>query len=205
MKITLLALTLLFVASTVLAQDIALPAPQRTGGKPVFEAINQRQSNRNLAETPIDTQTLANLLWAANGFNRDDKRVIPTANNKQDIDVYVILSTGTYQYDAKANKLILKTAGDHRKGAGTQDYVYVAPVNFIYVADRSKDKNTGTGAHVSCGCAAQNVYLACASHDLGATVRTSIDREVLKKILKLGDQQEALVGQTIGKPAVATE
>lgn len=191
-----LALTAL--AITVQAQDIALPAPQTAGGKPVFDAMKQRQSTRELAETPIDRQTLADLLWAAWGFNREDKRVIPTALNKQELDVYVFLPDGVYRYDPKANKLVLIAKGDHRKSAGKQDYVHAAPLNFIYVADRSKAASE-TVSYVSCGAAAQNVYLACASKDIGCTVRTSIDAEELKKLLKLTPSQDALVGQTIGQ------
>ena len=196
MKTYLTTALLIGLASTVFAQDIVLPAPQRTGGKPVFDAINERQSYKDPAETPIDLQSLSDLLWVAYGFNREDRRVVPSALNKQELFVYVILKEGAYLYDAKTNTLILKAKGDYRKDAGKQEYVYVAPVNLIYVADRSKE--TGTGAYISCGCAAQNVYLACASKGLGCSVRTSIDKEALQKLLKLTDQQEPIAGQTIG-------
>ena len=196
MKTYLLTALLFCLASTVLAQDIKIPAPQRTGGKPVFDAINQRQSYKDPAETPIDLQSLSDLLWAAYGFNREDRRVVPSALNKQELFVYVILREGAYLYDAKANTLTLIAEGDHRNDAGKQDYVYVAPVNLIYVTDKSKE--TGTGAYISCGCAVQNVYLACASKGLGCSVRTSINKEELQKLLKLTDQQEPIAGQTIG-------
>ena len=196
MKTFVITALLICLAVTVLAQDIELPAPQRTGGKPVFDAINERESYKTPAETPIDLQSLSDLLWAAYGFNREDRRVVPSAMNQQELSVYVILKEGTYLYDARANKLILKAKGDHRKAAGTQDYVYVAPVNLIYVADQSKE--TGTGAYISCGCAAQNVYLACASKGLGCVVRTGIPKEELKKLLQLTDQLEPIAGQTIG-------
>ena len=184
------------LASTIFAQDITLPAPQRTGGKPVFDAINERESYKDPADKPIELQSISDLLWAAYGFNREDRRVVPSALNKQELFVYVILKEGAYLYDATASKLILKAKGDHRKAAGMQDYVYVAPVNLIYVVDTSKE--TGTGAYISCGCAAQNVYLACASKGLGCSVRTSIPKDELTKLLQLTDQQEPIAGQTIG-------
>jgi len=196
MKTFLLTALLICLAATVFAQDIELPAPQRTGGKPVFDAINERESYKTPADTPIDLQSISDLLWAAYGFNREDRRVVPSATNQQELSVYVILKEGAYLYDAKTNKLIQKAKGDHRTDAGTQDYVYVAPINLIYVVDNSK--GTGTGAYISCGCAAQNVYLACASKGLGCVVRTSIKKEELQKLLKLTDQQEPIAGQTIG-------
>ena len=196
MKQTLFFCAVLFFCGNIFAQDITLPKPQRTGGKPVFDAINERQSYKDPAETPVDLQTISDLLWGAYGFNREDRRVVPSALNKQELFVYVILKEGAYLYDAKANKLILKAKGDHRNDAGNQDYVYVAPVNLIYVVDKSKE--TGTGAYISCGCAAQNVYLACASKGLGCSVRTNIKTEELHKTLKLTADQEAIAGQTIG-------
>ena len=193
----LLTIAMLFsISATLFAQDITLPAPQRTGGKPVFDAINERQSYKDPSDKAVDMQTLSDLLWVAYGFNRDEKRVVPSALNKQELDVYVILKEGAYLYDAKANKLILKSKGDNRDAAGQQDYVFVAPINLIYVVDKTKD--TGTGAYISCGCAVQNVYLACASKGLGCTVRTSIKKEELQKRLKLANTQEAIAGQTIG-------
>ncbi|MDR3110045.1 MAG: SagB/ThcOx family dehydrogenase [Planctomycetaceae bacterium] len=196
MKKIILASVLAFICTTLFAQDIELPAPTKTGGIPVFDAIDKRASLHDVQETPIKLQDLSDLLWVANGITRGDKRTIPTAMNLQEIDVYVVLKEGTYLYDAKENKLILKLKGDHRRKAGKQDYVYVAPVNFIYVADRTKV--TGPESYLSAGCATQNVYHACTSKDLGCRIRTSIDKNALKEVLKLNDKQEPLAGQTIG-------
>ncbi|MFA4839911.1 MAG: nitroreductase family protein, partial [Candidatus Neomarinimicrobiota bacterium] len=69
--------------------SIVLPVPQTTGGKPLMQALNLRQSMRNFSEKPLSLQTLSNLLWAANGINRPEigKRTAPTAMNSQEIDV----------------------------------------------------------------------------------------------------------------------
>lgn len=201
----LFALLFVFcIPAVASAQEIVLPTPSQSGGKPLFDAIKQRQSTRDIAETALDNQTLSDLLWVAYGFNRDGMRVVPSALNKQELDVYVFLKEGVYRYDARTNRLILQAAGDHRAKAGRQDYVATAPVNLVYVADRSQE--TGTGAYISCGCAVQNVYLACASKGLGCRVRTSIDKDVLHEVLKLDANREPLAGQTIGfrKDAPAT-
>ncbi|MDR2441508.1 MAG: nitroreductase family protein [Planctomycetaceae bacterium] len=194
---TFLTLTIfLSLSLTIMAQDIVLPAPQRSGGKPLFDAINERQSIRDLANTPLDLQTLSDLLWAAYGFNREDRRVVPSPLNQQELFVYVVLKEGVYLYDAKANKLLEKVKGDYRTVAGKQDYVYVAPVNFLYVVDKSKE--TGTGAYISCGCAAQDVYLVSASKGLACVVRTGVDKDAVSQLLKLNPQHEVIAGQTIG-------
>ncbi len=181
------------------AQDIQLPAPQKTGGKPLMEAINLRQSNRNFSDKELDIQTLSNLMWVAYGFNRPDKRVVPSANNKQEFEVYITLKTGVYLYDAKGNKLILKLKGDHRKIAGTQDFVGVAPLNFIYVANL--ENAPINYARTDCGFIAQNVYLYCASAGLGTVVRGYFDQDTIKKALDLGDKREVILCQTVGYKA----
>jgi CubicO group peptidase (beta-lactamase class C family) len=142
---------------------------------------------------------MSDLLWAAWGFNREGMRTIPTGLNKQELDVYAVLKEGVYRYDAAADKLLLVEKGDHRTKAGKQDYVYIAPLNLIYVADM--EKGVGVGSNISTGCAVENVYLLSASKGLACRVRTSIDKDVLYKLLKLKGKQEVLAGQTLAYPA----
>lgn len=184
------------ICLNVSAQDIQLPAPQKTGGKPLMDAINQRQSVREYSNKDLDLQTISNLMWVAYGFNRESKRVIPTALDKQQFEVYVALKTGVYFYDAKANKLVLKAKGDHRKSAGKQEYVWNAPLNFIYVMDAGI-----LDSSVECGCIVQNVYLYCASAGLGSVVRGYFDQDELKKLLNLGDKKKVILCQTVGYKA----
>ncbi|MDR3182686.1 MAG: SagB/ThcOx family dehydrogenase [Planctomycetaceae bacterium] len=187
----------LMLSAAVFAQDISLPAPQKTGGTPLLDAISARQSTRDFSDKEVALQDLSDLLWSAYGFNREDKRVIPTPRNSQEISVYVFLKNGVYLYDAKSNVLIHKAAGDQRKSVGAQDYVYTAPVNFLYMADESK--GMGTASNVAVGCAAQDVYLVAASKGLGAVVRTGgLDPETLRKLLKLTKRDVPIAGQTIG-------
>lgn len=200
MRTICLTLLLSFVLAPVFAQDIQLPAPQTTGGKPLFEALSERQSNRNVSTDDLDMQTISDVLWAAYGFNREDKRVIATTNNKQELMVFAVLKDAVYFYDAAANKLVLTAKGDHRVASAGQDFANNAPLNVVYVADYAKGGDpVSTG--IACGAAAQGVYLTCASKNLACVVRTTIDRAEMRKILKLADRQEVLAGQTVGKIA----
>ena len=196
MKRRILLFSLTVLSFSLFAQDIKLPAPKKTGGKPLMEVINLRQSTREFSEKELSMQTLSNLLWAAYGFNREDKRVVPSANNKQEFDVYVVLKKGIYLYDAKANQLIFKINGDHRKSAGKQDYVYTAPVNLLYVADLNKMGRETASA--DCGFISQNVYLFCASENLGTVVRGYFDKNELHSLLNLSEKQEVILTQTVG-------
>jgi nitroreductase len=190
-------------------KPVALPAPQTSGGKPLFQALKERKSARDFGPGQVSKQTLSNLLWAAWGINRDDgRRTAPSASNHQEIDVYVIAADGAYVYDAKANTLKPVIQTDIRKLAGTQSYVADAPVNLVYVADSAKlggDDPVKLGyAFADTGFIAQNVYLFCASEGLGAVVRASVDRAALGKALNLRAEQRITLAQSVGyakKPA----
>ena len=83
-RISLMLLSIAFLLP-ITAQDIKLSAPNKTGGKPLMQALSERKSSRNFVDKELSIDVLSNLMWAANGFNRDDKRTAPTANNKQEI------------------------------------------------------------------------------------------------------------------------
>jgi len=187
-------------------KPVPLPAPQTTGGKPLMQTLKERKSVRDFAPDPISRQTLANLLWAAWGINRDDgRRTAPSASNHQEIDVYVVMAGGAYVYDAKANALQPVVGTDLRKLAGTQEFVATVPLNLVYVADTAKmgggdEAGKLAMANADTGFIAQNVYLFCASEGLGAVVRASVDRAALAKALNLRPEQRITLAQSVGYP-----
>ena len=68
------------------AEDvIKLPAPDADSGVTVTQALKARRSQRAFAEAELSQAELSGLLWAANGFNRPDKRTNATGMNKQTI------------------------------------------------------------------------------------------------------------------------
>lgn len=195
-KLILLSFIMVF-GCTMNAQEIKLPAPNRTGGKPLMESLNQRKSTRSFSDKELSSQQLSDLLWAANGFNRDDKRTAPTANNRQELELYVVLKDGIYFYNAKEHRLTLVNKGDFRKNAGMQEFVADAPLNILFVSDSEKASSSNY-SYTNCGFISQNIYLYCASEGLGTVVRGSFDKEVLHDLLKLSPTQEVLLSQTVG-------
>lgn len=197
MKKGLLLLALLGVMYCLSAQDIKLQSPSKSGGKPLMEALNERQSHRTFVKKDLSAQDLSDLLWAANGFNREDKRTVPTSQNKQEMDVYVMLSTGVYLYDAKENILKLIEKGDLRKALGQPAISENASLSLIYVANLDRASNREAG-FIDSGFIAQNVYLYCASTGLGSVVRASFTRPGLHEALKLTEKQEITIVQAVG-------
>lgn len=205
-----LILTTVLVCPSLAGQElrpIDLPKPQMTGGKPLMEALRDRQSIRSFQSKPLPAQVLSNLLWAAFGINRPEsgKRTAPSARNWQEMDIYVVLPEATYLYDAKAHRLNPVLAGDHRAATGGQDFVKDAPVNLVLVADLAKtgdasSEGTRVSVGVDAGVIVQNVYLFCASEGLGTVVRGSIGGPAFAKLLKLRPDQKVIVAQTVGYP-----
>jgi SagB-type dehydrogenase family enzyme len=185
---------------------IKLPDPQLDRGKPLMQAFKERQSIRTYADREIPLQEMANLLWAANGINRKDlgKRTVPTARNRQEIDVYVSNKEGLFRYDAQEHTLVTIHNRDIRSFTGTQAYVATAPLNLIIVADLDKigsdrQSNLQT-ANIDAGFVAQNVYLYCASENMAAVVRGSVNRDLLAVEMGLTPNQYIVVAQTVGYP-----
>lgn len=183
---------------------IALPAPDKAGGMPLMEAVARRRSMREFSRKELPLPLLANLLWAANGINREDGgRTAPSAMNAQEIDIYVALASGAYLYDAKANELQLVAGNDVRRVTGYQDFVDEAPLDLVYVADHGRMKlvpvsSRESFASAAAGAVAQNVYLFAAGNGLATVIRAWIDREAIANALGLPHDHQVLLSQTVG-------
>ena len=178
---------------------IDLPAVEKTGGLPLMQALDQRQTIRSFTKDPLSEQLLSNLLWAAWGYNRPDKqkRTAPSSMNKQELSVYCAMENGLYLYNAEQHRLELIKNEDLRSKTGNQPFVGSAPLNLIYVAD-TKKQSSETSSYANSGFIAQNVYLFCASEGLGTVIRGWFDNKKLHKAMGLSDQEKIILCQTVG-------
>ena len=201
----------LFVSGMALATDnpdkpISLPKPQTEGGKPLMQALKDRQTSRSFSSEKLPEQVLSNLLWAADGINRPDgKRTAPTARNRQEIDVYVAMENGLYLYDAKTHMLQPVVEKDLRALTGMQPFVKDAPVSLVFVADYAKmgegaDADKAVMAAADSAFVSQNVYLFCASEGLATGVRAMIPKDELAQAMKLRPDQKIVLAQCVGYP-----
>jgi nitroreductase len=214
------------------AQDIILPSPDKIGGKPLMQALNERQTIRSFTKDSLTLQQLSDLLWAGFGINRPDlgKRTAPSAMNWQEIDLYVTLPGGSYLYVAEShslkfinNKDLRKETGgqsfvadaalnikDLRKETGGQSFVADAALNIVFVADMGKRGKKGGDeikdadlfmTYADAAFIAQNIYLYCASANLGCVVRGSVPGGgTLAADLGLRSDQIITIAQTVGIP-----
>jgi nitroreductase len=208
---SLLIVVLIIFPVMLDAQDISLPAPMTSGGKPLMDALSERQSSRSFSDKDLSLQQLSDLLWAAWGINRpaDARRTAPSSHNRQEMDVYVTLKSGLYLYDAGAQILKQIHDRDIRALTGTQDFPAAAPVNLVYVADLTKrglseeQAITDTdllSSWANTGFMAQNVYLYCASAGLATVIRAMVPRQELAAAMMLKPWQAIILAQTVGFP-----
>jgi SagB-type dehydrogenase family enzyme len=206
MKTKLFTTLTILMSSILLAQNIQLPAPDKAGGKPLMQALNERKSQRSFIGTDLSMQQISNMLWAASGENREDGRMTaPTASNNQQVVIFIGLKDGVYEYLPKTHELKLIVKGDHRAIFGRADFVKTASVTLAFVSDYNKmgRYNDETKWKYSCtdvGNVSQNVYLYAASEGLATVVLGSFDAEPLKKALSLGDNYHPILTQVIGFP-----
>lgn len=188
---------------------IALAPPVLNGGNTLAAALTKRKSVREFAATPLSLQQLSELLWAANGINRPETggRTAPSAHGLNEIDIYVALPEGVYQYEPLAHRLRLKHAVDARNLTGYQDFVGKAPLDVVYVvnharADQMPEAVRETFTGVAAGAMSQNVSLYCASAGLGCVVRGWLNHRLLAEALSLNEDEIPVLAQTVGHPAV---
>ena len=207
MKGQLFVILFFFLFPVIHSQPvISLPAPQKSGGMPLMEALSKRATSRAFDTRDLTRQQLSDLLWAAWGINRPDgKRTAPSARNMQETDIYVLLREGVYLYRAQEHDLSLVLAEDVRAMGGTQEFVKDAPVTLVFVADLAKMGDRPLEgklqtANIDVGYISQNVYLYCASEGLATGARGMVDREKLAPRLKLREDQAIILAQSVGYP-----
>jgi len=187
-------------------QSLQLKKPRMSGGKPLMQALKERQTLQNIAGKELPPQVLSDLLWAACGVNRPEsgKRTAPSAVNGQEIDVYAAMPKGLYLYNAKANTLEPVISHDIRPSAGMNPMALNAPVLLLYVADYARMKGQAPMkdfySATDTGFISQNVYLFCASEGLATVVMGGFDRTSLAKEMNLRSEQKIILVQPVGYP-----
>ena len=170
------------------AARMVLPAPDKSGGKPLMQALALRASNRSISRQPLPERDLSNVLWAAWGVNRPDgRRTVPTARNTQAVALYAAKADGVWRYEGERHELVKVLNEDWRSKFGG------APLTLIYAAE----EGPYAGMHV--GSMYQNAGLYCASAGLANVVKGTGVSE-LRGRLPLPSGYSVLIIQLVGLP-----
>lgn len=208
MKKHIFIFALVIAGMAIHAQNIQLPAPQRTGGMPLMEALDNRMTHRNFTDQALSQQQLSNLLWAASGVNRDDgsnRMTAPTAGNSQQMVIFVALPNAVYRFLPRTHELQLHVEGDHRAAFGRQAFVATAPVVIAIVADWDRMGRWGSNkaekmrySHTDAGYVSQNIYLWTASERMGSVAIGNFDQRVFTTALGLGPNFYPVLNHAVG-------
>ncbi len=197
-------LMLAAVAVNMNAQEVKqLPQPDMQLSVTLTEALQKRRSDREYnADRDITDQQLSQILWAACGVNRPDKKLltIPTAINAQDIQVYVCRKDGVALYQPYDNTLKKVSSEDIRPLlAERQQNMKSAPVFLLIVSDQEKFRhNAEVYGAMDAGYASQDICLMCAALGLKTVPRAMMNKEAVAKALGLGEKQILELNHPIG-------
>ena len=193
---------------TMDSDKITLIAPQETGAT-LLDAMKKRASVREFADTGLTLEQLSGILWAAAGQNRPDgKLTTPSAMGLYPVKVYAVLQNGIYLYNSKEHTLTLVKKGDHRRMAGTQDFVYTAPLNLMYVSDLDKFDERKPAyptleerlfvSALDAGHYSQSVALWAVANGMGSVPRGWTNEEEFLKAIDAPANYRVVLAQTVG-------
>ena len=191
--LTLSMVVFMSISNDIFAKEIKLEQPNLQDS--FLQILNNRVSTRSYDKTKrIDNKTLSEILWSAFGITRaeDTKRTIPTALNKQNLEIYVIKKEGVWLYDAYKYILQPITNKDLTHYFDTQDYMSDVDMTLLYVAKEDNDYSV-----MHAGSSYQNVALYCAKNGIGNIIRAYFDKEGVAKELKI-DDDKIIISQAIG-------
>lgn len=182
-----------------------LPMPEMGLDLPLIEAMRLRATKRDILPEELPIELVSSLLWSAYGINRPEegKRVVPSAINAQEFDIYLFNHEGIFLYNAEKNSLEMVSKGDQREAISEQSFFKEAPISLVMVANydrmkRFKDQDVRDFyAAVDCGYISQNIYLFCASAKLATVACGGINHDKLKHILNLNNGR-ALLAHPVG-------
>ncbi len=173
------------------ANAVILPAPHRSGGMTLAEALAARRSVRSFATTKLTHEELSQLLWAAQGIT-DEKghRTAPSARAQYFLSLYVATSDGLFAYIPQGHKLQRLTTKDVRAALSSQAAVLSAPAVFLIAGDydRAAQANRDTGlrwVNLEAGHATQNLLLQATALGLAAVPVGGIQAEQVAKAASL--------------------
>jgi hypothetical protein len=200
---------LLTMAHAEPAASIALPEPQKTGGKPVLDAVAARASapGPGFPANDISPEELSTLLWAASGKNRPTRWTVPFGQGVEPyIDVYTVGKEGIYRYVWQDHSLKLIASGDFRTRVNPQGFAGVASYLLVLVSNKASLVRNGgmrqhwvKWTHVAVGAMTQQIYLVSDSLDIGARYAETMDVNFVRQTLNIPSDEEPICVFALGK------
>ena len=190
-------LLLNFCFNSDIGDIIELPEPQREGGAPLYEAVNNRKSQRDFNNSiKVSAEIISQALWVCYGVREGKSRTVPSAKAWYSLLTYVFLEEGVFKYNPTGHNLIKLFNGDHRALTGTQTSVVTnARINLVFIANfRKKSAMDGDDAHkfrsiyLDSGHVTMALSLYAAANNMKGVVRAMVEPDPLLEFLRLNKE-----------------
>ncbi|HMB65824.1 MAG TPA: SagB/ThcOx family dehydrogenase [Patescibacteria group bacterium] len=202
--------------SNIMSSRIDLPKPIKTSSTSVEEAITNRRSVRSYGSEALSLQSIAQLLWAAQGVTgpADRKRAAPSAGALYPLEVYAVvddspeLDPGVYHYLPESHELELVREGSLTRNLAEaalgQMFVAEAPASIVITGDysvttRKYGERGRQYVHMEAGHAAENLFLQAVSLDLKTVTVGAFYEDEMKNLLRLPEDETPFYIMPVGK------
>jgi len=197
-----------------------LEKPDRVDGKPLYQLLQKRRSERNYRKIDVSSAILSQILWASQGISMANEyhqfRTAPSAGGLFPIETYCVINQvegfkpGVYHYQVPYHCLVLLKEGGYgtelARAALGQKMLRDAAFNLVWTAmiGRSKwkyDQRAYRYIYLDAGHIAQNTALAALSCGLGTCqVGAFFDEEVNQIIGVDGKSEFTIYMSSVGVP-----
>lgn len=202
------------------APHTALDPPDLSGGDPLWQVLQKRQSIRGFKPQALLKRDLSQLTWACQGITRASQgfafRTAPSAGALYPVETYLAVHSvegidpGLYHYAVETHELEQLKPGDFRlqaaRSALDQDMAYAANVVFIWTAlfERSKWKYRQRAyryVYLDAGHIAENLALAATALGLGSCQIAALYDDEVNGMLDIdGETESVLYMSVVGRP-----
>ena len=198
--------------------SVSLPSPSLLGTLSVEQALKERRSRREYADTPLSLSELSQMLWAGQGQTTEDgKRTAPSGRNIYPITLFVAvenvegLTQGVYEYIPETHELKML-----REGSVMSEWEAITPQTYptrasavVFVngnmlkpyesfGEKSRQVVAQESGHIG-----QNMYLQAESLSLAMLVMGGFSSDEARKILGTTEFDEVLylipIGHRLGE------
>lgn len=194
---------------SVTAPASALPSSDTHGGPPLDTVLAERRSLRAFTDEAVDEDTIARLLWAAQGVTASwGGRTAPSAGALYPIEVYVAAADAVRRYVPADHGTVDIAREDRRPritDATGQETPAGAPILVVItgVVSRTAAKYGDRAeryVHLEAGHVCQNLLLEATSLGLAAVPMGAFSDDGLRDALGLGEEELPLYVVPIGHP-----
>ena len=191
-------LLLNFCNNSEVGDVIKLPEPQREGGMPLYEALNNRKSSRDFDDSiKVPIELLSQALWCCYGIREGVFRTVPAAKAWYPLLPYIFMEDGVFLYNPESHELTKLFEGDHRDITGTQTSVVTkAGVNIVFIGDLEADGRIDTNKNMrklavyyGIGHVTMALSLFASANKMKGVVKGNIDSVRLLEFLGLNQEQ----------------